>query len=639
MALRNIYTGGACTADGTQQMSQNPFKQFMDRMLFGQTQQQQIQQQINVQQDPMVQQKLQERQRLLESMNQQWDTMAKQYDQANVEQRFMMEKMFVEEQRKYEQAMIQQQMMMDFQWQQAEIQYQADQMAQEYLFQEAYENAEDLQAQSEKSQRFADDLVQALEKDPDPRFQQSKFLRFMKDIQNGNLKLVGNELLTQKGDKVEQSALERIQTLEEGWDQATKNVEQKQSDLTEVEEKFSKMWDEKLEKYESELQNEDQFQKKLEDTYQKILKEMDTGTDFDKMFSEAWQAASDLQEFELYKDSNDTYRFQENNKYLAMDFPLQAALNLVHQGQNTEAILALEAHIQKNPTDSNAWRILGRLHQENDQDQRAVAAFLNAMKQNPNELDTLSALGISCTNILDEVKAMSFLKQWLIRNPNYKVPVDDSIVPDNTNIYDYTLDQIKCMNARMIQVFEAAHQQGPNDVELLNGLAVLYFIERNYQKSVEIFKKALQIEPKNYQIWNKLGATLAHLGEADQAMFCYHRALDLRPNYVRVWVNLAFAYSYKGEYLDAARLYLSALMINPQAKHIWGYLQTAFLQLQRPDLISKIQHYDPMLFKDEFNVTNPNELPEPEIIYREANNLYIFKMSEEEWLQTSQKKL
>ncbi|CAK80273.1 unnamed protein product (macronuclear) [Paramecium tetraurelia] len=618
MAFRNIYTGGACTADGTQQMSQNPFKQFMDRMLFGQTQQQQIQQQINVQQDPMVQQKLQERQRLFESMNQQWDVMAKQYDQANIEQRQMMEKMFVEEQRNYEQAMMQQQMMMDFQWQQAEIQYQADQMAQEYQFQEAYENAEDLQMQSEKSQKYADDLVQALEKDPDPRFQQSKFLRFMKDIQNGNLKLVGNELLH----------IEGIQTFEEGWDQATKNVEQKQSDLSEVEEKFSKMWDEKLEKYDSELQNEDQFQKKLEDSYQQILKEMKQGTDIDKLFSEAWQAASDLQEFDLYKDSNNTYRFQENNKYLTMDFPLQAAfefstLRLKIQKQSW----LWEAHIPKESSRFQCMENLG-----------AVASFLNAMKQNPNELDTLSALGISCTNILDEVKAMSFLKQWLIKNPNYTVPVDDSIVPGNTNIYDYTLDQIKCMNARMIQVFEAAHQQGPNDVELLNGLAVLYFIERNYQKSVEIFKKALQIEPKNYQIWNKLGATLAHLGEADQAMFCYHRALDLRPNYVRVWVNLAFAYSYKGEYLDAARLYLSALMINPQARHIWGYLQTAFLQLQRPDLISKIQHYDPMLFKDEFSVTNPNDLPEPEILYREANNLYIFKMPEEEWLKTSQKK-
>lgn len=55
----------------------------------------------------------------------------------------------------------------------------------------------------------------------------------------------------------------------------------------------------------------------------------------------------------------------------------------------------------------------------------------------------------------------------------------------------------------------------PNDANLLNGLAVLNFINRNYERSVDLFKKALQIEPKNYSLWNKLGATLAHLNEPD----------------------------------------------------------------------------------------------------------------------------
>jgi peroxin-5 len=48
----------------------------------------------------------------------------------------------------------------------------------------------------------------------------------------------------------------------------------------------------------------------------------------------------------------------------------------VHIGKNSEAILAFEAHLQKNISDANAWRIVGRLHQENDQDEKAVAAFL-----------------------------------------------------------------------------------------------------------------------------------------------------------------------------------------------------------------------------------------------------------------------
>lgn len=42
------------------------------------------------------------------------------------------------------------------------------------------------------------------------------------------------------------------------------------------------------------------------------------------------------------------------------------------------------------------------------------------------------SLGISCTNILDEVKAMNFLKKWIILNPKYKhLNIDPNIIPDH----------------------------------------------------------------------------------------------------------------------------------------------------------------------------------------------------------------
>ena len=45
-----------------------------------------------------------------------------------------------------------------------------------------------------------------------------------------------------------------------------------------------------------------------------------------------------------------------------------------------------------------------------------MACLLNALEHCSNEdqlKDTLYNLGISCTNILDEVKAMNYLAQWL----------------------------------------------------------------------------------------------------------------------------------------------------------------------------------------------------------------------------------
>ena len=111
---------------------------------------------------------------------------------------------------------------------------------------------------------------------------------------------------------------------------------------------------------------------------------------------------------------------------------------------------------------------MGRLHQENDQDQRAVSSFLNALKYEPDNLDILLALGISCTNILDEVKAMGFLKQWLIKNPKYQsIQVNPQIIPDEGSIYDFSMDQIKEMNHQMLHVYEQGLMMNPNDSDLL----------------------------------------------------------------------------------------------------------------------------------------------------------------------------
>lgn len=60
-----------------------------------------------------------------------------------------------------------------------------------------------------------------------------------------------------------------------------------------------------------------------------------------------------------------------------------------------------------------AWHLLGKLHQENDDDNKAVQCLLKAHEKDPLNLDVLLSLGVSCTNNLDETQAMTYLKIWL----------------------------------------------------------------------------------------------------------------------------------------------------------------------------------------------------------------------------------
>jgi cytochrome c-type biogenesis protein CcmH/NrfG len=75
--------------------------------------------------------------------------------------------------------------------------------------------------------------------------------------------------------------------------------------------------------------------------------------------------------------------------------------------------LCLEAEVQENTTNAEAWRILGQLYQENDMDEFAMIAFKNANEADPYDLDSLLCLGISCTNELDEKEAQRCFQNWL----------------------------------------------------------------------------------------------------------------------------------------------------------------------------------------------------------------------------------
>jgi peroxin-5 len=132
----------------------------------------------------------------------------------------------------------------------------------------------------------------------------------------------------------------------------------------------------------------------------------------------------------VHGDIKAEYIFNPQNPYLNAEFPKEVALDLINKGNNDQAVLALEAHLQKHMEDGDTWRILGRILQENDQDQKSITCFLNCLKYNPDNLDCLLSLGVSCANTLDEVKAMNFLKRWLMLNPKYKMTGIDHIIPD-----------------------------------------------------------------------------------------------------------------------------------------------------------------------------------------------------------------
>ena len=55
------------------------------------------------------------------------------------------------------------------------------------------------------------------------------------------------------------------------------------------------------------------------------------------------------------------------------------------------------------------------------------------------------------------------------------------------------------------------------------------------------------------------------------------------------------------------------MILNPQAEHLKQYLHAAFIQMKRFDLVEKMKMGDMTVFKDEFDLIDPNNLRKPSL--------------------------
>ena len=242
---------------------------------------------------------------------------------------------------------------------------------------------------------------------------------------------------------------------------------------------------------------------------------------------------------------------------------LARARELVEQGKMQEAMLCLEAEVQKNVQNAEAWKLLGQLYQESDQDDKAIIAFKEAHDKDPYDLDSLLALGISFTNELVEEDAFNYMLQYLKYHPDYQ---------EIASAQSGNLDFVEIKRA-----FETAHQQNPTDANVLLALGVLMFLQRDFAQAKMYFAAGIKEEPMNHSLWNKYGAACAQVLQTEESIQAYKLAIDLRPNYVRTIVNLGLSYNNQANFQAGANCFLNALLLQPELDNVRTYAQTAFI--------------------------------------------------------------
>ncbi|KAG2579664.1 hypothetical protein PVAP13_6NG266500 [Panicum virgatum] len=241
-----------------------------------------------------------------------------------------------------------------------------------------------------------------------------------------------------------------------------------------------------------------------------------SGGGFGESSADPW--ADEFQEqLSSFKQSSSTsrgvYVFSEMNPYVGHPNPMQEGQELFRKGLLSEAVLALEAEVLKNPDNAEGWRLLGVTHAENDDDQQAIAAMMRAHEANPTNLEVLLALGVSHTNELEQGEALRYLYRWLQNHPKY-----GGLAPPQATDSPYGPD--------VVRLFNEAAQMSPEDADVHIVLGVLYNLSREYDKAIASFKTALQLKPQDYSLWNKLGATQANSIQSADAILAYQKVIS-----------------------------------------------------------------------------------------------------------------
>lgn len=514
------------------------------------------------------------------------------------------------------------------------------------------------EAQQEAQQAMADQadmtqaaqMVEMLRNSGNPKFANSQFVNFIDKVSKGDLQFKENTVIDREGNEVDwdtlydtaaatastsemksleqlweasgsggDAALEQLWQdgrpaepgLEGAWNAAAPNLEAAWS-ASAPGAQMEEMWKsaangdaksmEELEKLWTEGQGMEDLEKlwqqggfppdMMEDMWNLAGEDDALG---DKNLENIWRNSS---------NKNAEYKFQDDNPFLDSADPLAEAQRLLREGRDREALLALEAEVTRNPESSEGWRQLGQLYAELDQDVEAIQCLRKGHEVDPYNLDSLLALGVSCTNELDQLPALRYLRLWIENHEDHQVLVESMEPPPE---YDY-----EGWRRQVTHLFNAASEANPLDADVFVALGVMENINRNYPAATAALAAACRLRPNDHTVWNKLGATLANSGKSEQAVIAYHQGLQLKPNYARSWSNLAIAHANLGQHSDAARFYLSSLVLNPDATHIWNFLHSAVLNMGGVNAFEAIDKRDlAACTKLIDGVLDPAELPKP----------------------------
>lgn len=111
--------------------------------------------------------------------------------------------------------------------------------------------------------------------------------------------------------------------------------------------------------------------------------------------------------------------------------------------------------------------------------------------------------------------------------------------------------------------FKAALEINQRDTRAINGLAVIYYNQKNYDEAIRLLEILASDKPNEAPFHNNLGVVYMEKGLLDEAIIRFNTAVKVAPDYPDAYNNLGLAYKKKGLLKEATQEFEKALQLNP----------------------------------------------------------------------------
>jgi tetratricopeptide (TPR) repeat protein len=221
--------------------------------------------------------------------------------------------------------------------------------------------------------------------------------------------------------------------------------------------------------------------------------------------------------------------------------PVLRAKALFHGGRNEDALLILEHHVATEQTSAEAWELLGQIHFQSQNYERAVECFHVAVDALPSMKEAVYGLWRAYAALGDKQNADLYAAGFRELGAAAHAESSDSIEQyTDRNLVARTTSQTLVDAARVRRMYGETQQAEalllravhlkPKNTHYLEELQKSLQLRSAYSEAAEVGERIVELDPAKLEQWLNLAWLYSHLERPEQALAACKRAIDLDPN-------------------------------------------------------------------------------------------------------------